>query len=98
LNNTQTLPIENDEVKWNDAVGYLSKIDEDTEDTWVIDLAVPCFGGYCAQDWADFVFGINPEADASQYTQDIANEHKVFGCDLWVEVTGVSEFVSEPQI
>jgi hypothetical protein len=57
----------------------------------MIDLAVPCFGGYCAQDWADFVHGVNPEANPADFTQPIANEHKVFGCDLWVEVTGVSE-------
>ncbi len=89
------------DVIWNDVHGRLAKSDTDTEDTlpgdtvdtWTIDLAVPCFGGYCAQDWADFVHGINPDAgDPAQYTQDIDNEHKVFGCDLWVEVTGVSEF------
>ena len=60
-------------------------------DDWIIDLAVPCFGGYCAQDWENFVHGINPSANPDEYIQPIANEHKVFGCDLWVEVTRVSE-------
>jgi len=86
-------------VTWLDTLGRLAKSDTDNEDTtpgdtvdnWTIDLSVPCFGGFCAQDWADFVHGINPSADPSQYTQPIGNEHKMFGCDLWVEVTGVSE-------
>jgi len=51
---------------------------------------VPCFGGYCAQDWADFVHEFNSEANPDDYTQPIANEHKTFGCDLWVEVSGIS--------
>ena len=79
-------------VVWNDVLGRLAKSEQDIADNWDIDLKVPCFGGYCAQDWADFVHGINPQADPSQYTQDILNEHKVFGCNLWVEVTGVSRF------
>lgn len=78
------------EIVYLDTTGYLSKIVQDTDDNWVIDLAVPCFGGYCAQDWAAFVNSINPDADPDQYTQDISNEHKVFGCDLWFEVSGVS--------
>ena len=83
--------INNDTVIWTDAVGRLAKSDDDTVDNWVIDLAVPCFGNYCAQDWASWVESINPDAVAADYVQDIANEHKIFGCDLWVEVTGVSE-------
>ena len=78
-------------IVWTDVNGRLAKSENDTTDTWKIDLKVPCFGGYCAQDWADFVHGINQSADPSQYTQPITNEHKVFGCNLWVEVTGVSE-------
>ena len=89
----------NGQVIWLDTLGYLAKSDTDTEDTtpgdtmdnWIIDLAVPCFGGYCAQDWDNFVHGINPNATPSDYIQPISNEHKVFGCDLWVEVTEVSE-------
>lgn len=78
-------------VNWNDTNGRLAKSESDVEDTWTIDLAVPCFGGFCAQDWADFVTGINPSANPADYTQSIDDEHKVFGCDLWVEVSGVSE-------
>ena len=84
-------------ISWLDTKGRLAKSDAvtgtttgDVIDTWTIDLAVPCFGGYCAQDWDDFVLGHNPEADPDQYTQPIGNEHKVFGCDLWVETTRVS--------
>lgn len=32
----------------------------------------------------------NEFADPNDYTQPIGNEHKIFGCDLWIEVTGVS--------
>ena len=79
------------QLVYNDTDGYLSKLAQDVVDNWTIDLAVPCFGGFCAQDWATFVTGINPQADPALYTQPISNEHKVFGCDLWVEVSGVSE-------
>jgi len=82
-------------VSWLDTHGRLRKAANDTVDNWIIDLAVPCFGGYCAQDWDNFVHGINPNATSSDYIQPISNEHKVFGCDLWVEVTGVSEMRPE---
>lgn len=78
-------------VVWLDTPGYLSKLANDYSDVWNIDLAVPCFGGYCAQDWADFVDSINPGANPDLYTQPFENEHKIFGCNLWVEVSGVSE-------
>lgn len=78
---------------WNDTKGRLAKSDQDISDTWNLDLKVPCFGGFCAQDWADFVHDINPNADPDQYTQPIGNEHKVFGCDVWIEVTNVSEAI-----
>ncbi|MBI2097792.1 MAG: hypothetical protein HYT46_02595 [Candidatus Vogelbacteria bacterium] len=88
----QPWTIDDGEIDWLDTFGYLTKDGNDISDTWTIDLAVPCFGGYCAQDWADFVNDINPDAgDPNQYTQPIENEHKIFGCDLWVEVDGVSE-------
>ncbi|TSC81661.1 MAG: periplasmic copper-binding protein, partial [Parcubacteria group bacterium Gr01-1014_20] len=77
-------------ITWNDTPGRLAKSENDIVDNWTIDLAVPCFGGHCAQDWESFVFGINPTAVAADYVQPLANEHKVFGCDLWVEVSGVS--------
>ena len=79
------------QVVWNDTMGRLTKLAGDVLDRWIIDLAVPCFGGYCAQDWADFVHKYNQQADPNQYTQPIGNEHKVFGCNLWIEVKGVSE-------
>ena len=78
-------------VTWLDTMGRLAKSIGDVADTWIIDLAVPCFGGHCAQDWADFVHKHNQTADPNQYTQPIENEHKIFGCDLWIEVNGVSE-------
>ena len=77
-------------VSWLDTRGRLTKGGQDVQDDWIIDLAVPCFGGYCAQDWENFVLGINPNAVAADYVQSIDNEHKVFGCDLWVEVESVS--------
>jgi uncharacterized protein YegL len=80
-----------DRVIWNDTRGHLAKSKQDFEDLWTIDLAVPCFGDHCAQDWAEFVHRINPQAgDPNQWVQPIANEHKIFGCDLWVEVAGIS--------
>ena len=82
--------IENNEVKWNDTKGHLAKAQNDLTDNWIIDLAVPCFGGHCAQDWASFVAGHNDLANPDEFVQNPANEHKVFGCDLWVEVTGIS--------
>lgn len=80
-------------VHWNEVDGRLSKIAQDIADNWVIDLAVPCFGNYCAQDWAEFVGDQNPaeKQNASKWTQSIENEHKIFGCDLWIEVSEVSE-------
>ncbi|MFH1111477.1 MAG: hypothetical protein V1712_00185 [Patescibacteria group bacterium] len=80
-------------LDWNDTLGYLSKDDDDIEDVWTIDLAVPCFGGNCAQDWESFVKRVSDDetTDASLYTQPLSNQHKIFGCDLWVEVTNVSE-------
>ena len=94
----QPWQIVNGQIVWLDTPGRLAKSEQDIKDEWVIDLAVPCFGGFCAQDWADFVHGINPNADPKDYTQPIANEHKIFGCDLWVEVTKVSERPTQPPI
>ena len=87
----QPFTVSTSSVDWLDTPGRLVKSAGDLFDTWLIDLVVPCFGGYCAQDWADFVRDVNPNANPDDYDQDIANEHKVFGCDLWVEVSGVSE-------
>jgi len=82
------------QVVWNEAKGYLTKAGLDVTDNWNIDLKVPCFGGQCGQDWAAFVQAANAAADPAEYTQSTANEHKVFGCDLWFEVTGVSTSTS----
>jgi len=65
-------------------------IKNDPGDTWTVDLAVPCFKGQCAQDWASFVHGLNPNAgDPEQYQLPAGLEHQTFGCDLWVEVTSI---------
>lgn len=86
-------------IKWLDTHGRLAKSDHDITDHWTIDLAVPCFGqpgrlfgrgNHCAQDWEKFVHDINPDANPAQFIQPNENEHKIFGCDLWVEVEGVS--------
>lgn len=82
--------IENNAVVWNDTKGHLAKSEGDTIDNWLIDLAVPCFGGNCAQDWASFVATHNDIVNADDYIQPADTEHKVFGCDLWVEVAGIS--------
>lgn len=80
---------------WNDVRGKLAKSQNDISDSWNIDLKVPCFEGGCAQDWESYVQGINPEADPALFIEPADNEGKIFGCDLWVEVTGVSR-VEQP--
>lgn len=91
--------VNGDAVTWLDTVGRLAKSENDTVDNWIIDLAVPCFGGFCAQDWADFVESENTGQGefADDWTQDAANEHKIFGCNLWIEVSGVSRVGDEPE-
>ena len=81
----------NDPASWaQGTIVKLPVIDRDSGDTWTIDLAVPCFKGMCAQDWSNFVLGLNPNAgDPSQYELPPQLEHQVFGCDLWVEVTDI---------
>ena len=63
------------------ASGYMSKLFGDTADGWDIDLKVPCFEGMCAQDYDPNIYG--PPLDPRLESQD-------FGCDLWIEVTGIS--------
>lgn len=79
-------------IDWNDTDGHLAKSQQDTVDNWTIDLAVPCFGGYCAQDWEDFVRRVSGDQtiNPSLYVQPEDNEHKVFGCDLWIEIGRIS--------
>lgn len=86
----QPWTVVNDIVNWVQATGRLAKSEGDFGDHWNIDLRVPCFGDHCAQDWEEFVEEWNPLADPDDYVQPIENEHKIFGCDLWVEVTDVS--------
>ena len=74
--------------------GKLQKLTGDISDLWNIDLHVPCFQGQCAQDWASFVQRENPDADPNAYMVDPANEHNVFGCDLWLETTKISTTTS----
>ncbi|TAN57637.1 hypothetical protein EPN15_03350 [Patescibacteria group bacterium] len=57
--------------------GRLSKLENDKQDLWMLDLEVPCFIGQCKQGEV----GLLPPAW----------EHSKFGCDLWVEVQGISE-------
>jgi hypothetical protein len=63
-----------------DATGRLSKIIGDIVDTWNIDLKVPPVVGNVGQDW--------PES-CSQYV--VPENEADYGCDLWVEVTNISE-------
>jgi hypothetical protein len=69
--------------------GLLSVPAGDLSDTWNIDLRAPCFTGQCDQNWADFVHAENPNADPAAYTADPALDGATFGCDLWLEVTGI---------
>jgi hypothetical protein len=62
------------------AYGRLAKSEQDIEDIWTIDLDVPCFDGMCAQDWTH-----------EGWELPLALEHEDFGCDLWIEVTNISE-------
>ena len=76
--------------------GRMAKSDQDFSDTWNIDLKVPCFNEHCAQDWQTFFLANggtqngHTAADAEDYVQPLENEHLVYGCDLWVEVTELS--------
>ena len=65
--------------------GYLYNPD-DISDTWQIDFRAPCFEGYCAQDWEEFVRENNPEADPAGYILPLDQQDALMGCDLWVEV------------
>jgi len=60
--------------------GRLAKSEGDEVDNWTIDLDVPCFEGMCAQDWTHEGWELPAEL-----------ESQVFGCDLWIEVNGISE-------
>jgi len=61
------------------AYGHLVKSVNDDCDNWVIDFDVPCFEGQCAQDWTH-----------QGWELPAGLESEIFGCDLWIEVTGIS--------
>jgi hypothetical protein len=62
----------------DDATGRLSKLEGDWSDLWTVDLKVPPVDGYVGQDW--------PAGCPTVPTNDVD-----YGCDLWIEVTGISE-------
>jgi hypothetical protein len=75
------------------SVNTIGKLAEpaDISDTWNIDLQTPCFAGLCAFDWDAFVHAQNPQADPNDYiVADPTLNGATFGCDLWIEVTGIS--------
>ncbi len=61
-----------------DATGHLSKIAGDPTDLWVVDLKVPPVAGTVGQDWPDGC-------------PTVVQNNQDYGCDLWIEVTGISE-------
>ncbi|MCK5459968.1 hypothetical protein KAI52_02550 [Candidatus Parcubacteria bacterium] len=73
------------------ATGHLVQSVNDITDKWVIDLAVPCFDGQCDQTYDEWVWGINPDVvNPWDWTLPASLESQTFGCDLWIEVTGIS--------
>jgi hypothetical protein len=63
-----------------DASGKLWKHDiADLSDTWIVDLKVPPFEGYVGQDWPEGCPVLQGDPEGTD-----------LGCDLWVEVTGIS--------
>jgi len=60
-----------------DAFGKLAKSQNDTTDVWTVDLKVPPVLGTVGQDWP---------AGCPTVPEDSQD----YGCDLWIEVTGIS--------
>ena len=60
------------------ATGSLAACKGDEEDNWTIDLKVPPVRNYIGQDWPESCRNWVVETDGVDY-----------GCDLWVEVTGI---------
>jgi regulation of enolase protein 1 (concanavalin A-like superfamily) len=58
--------------------GILNNSNDDTSDTWTIDLKVPPVEGYVGQDWPESCREWTVPAEAD------------YGCDLWIEVTGIN--------
>lgn len=78
------------------ASGKLIKSQNDTSDSWTIDLKVPCFINQCDQA-ADDPTNLDPGPTGGpgfyvpEYARlDPVTQHSVFGTDLWIEVTGYS--------
>ena len=67
-----------------EASGRLAKSEQDTSDIWIIDLKVPPVAGTVGQDWP---------AGCPTVSEDSQD----YGCDLWIEVTGISETPEGPQ-
>jgi len=59
-----------------EASAWLAKTENDCEDTWSIGFAVPCIKGY------------TPQGEACP---TVPENDKDYGCDIWVEVLGISE-------
>jgi len=59
-----------------DATGVLNR--NDMLDSWIVDLKVPPVDGTIGQDWP---------ASCAAYT--VPQDSQDYGCDLWIEVTGV---------
>jgi len=77
------------------ATGFLAKSDDDTEDSWTIDLKVPCFINQCAQEADNEQNDIGDDGIPgffvpTEFRLPQILEHLVFGTDLWIEVTEVS--------
>ncbi len=87
---TDVEALHGDPLAWNTndplniANGKLTKQGDDVEDRWDIDLLVPCFVGECAQDGK-----IPPKYQLDPELKD-EDGSVLMGCDLWVEVNGVS--------
>lgn len=81
-------------VDANIAKGRLVRSTNDTVDSWLIDLKVPCFVNQCDQD-ADNIANVVDDTIPGFYVPEYARldtdtEHQVFGTDLWIEVAGYS--------
>ena len=69
-------PPDVDDIDW--AMGKLAACGNDLEDNWIVDLKVPPVEGFVGQDWPESCRNWVVETDGVDY-----------GCDLWVEVTGI---------
>jgi len=69
-------PPDVDDIAW--ATGSLAACKGDLVDNWKIDLKVPPVRNYVGQDW--------PESCREWV---VAEDGVNYGCDLWVEVTGI---------